>query len=225
MARPTDSNEQLLCSFCGKSQRQVKKLIAGPGVYSRMLDNAQQQALVKMKPRCFRDIVVEVAIIRPGPLLDLGRPRPLHSRQPHRRGKGEADDRRGFHRQAETDLGVGQEGDDDLARLVALVGGHLDDAFGIAPDQHRVARDTVVAGAGEGGNHFGRSQAVGVGLDHGEDLSLGPDEPEKRREFQESGWQQIDAGARIWADAVHRAYDAIETNEAPAPFDPHARAS
>src|ERR671932_461086 len=33
MARASDSNEQLLCSFCGKSQRQVKKLIAGPGVY------------------------------------------------------------------------------------------------------------------------------------------------------------------------------------------------
>ncbi len=33
MARPTETNEQLLCSFCGKSQRQVKKLIAGPGVY------------------------------------------------------------------------------------------------------------------------------------------------------------------------------------------------
>jgi ATP-dependent Clp protease ATP-binding subunit ClpX len=33
VARPTESNEQLLCSFCGKSQRQVKKLIAGPGVY------------------------------------------------------------------------------------------------------------------------------------------------------------------------------------------------
>jgi ATP-dependent Clp protease ATP-binding subunit ClpX len=33
LARPTDANEQLLCSFCGKSQRQVKKLIAGPGVY------------------------------------------------------------------------------------------------------------------------------------------------------------------------------------------------
>src|SRR6202161_2571094 len=33
MARPTDSNEQLLFRFCGKSQRQVKKLIAGPGVY------------------------------------------------------------------------------------------------------------------------------------------------------------------------------------------------
>ncbi|MCK9249855.1 MAG: ATP-dependent Clp protease ATP-binding subunit ClpX [Solirubrobacteraceae bacterium] len=33
MARAGDNGEQLLCSFCGKSQRQVKKLIAGPGVY------------------------------------------------------------------------------------------------------------------------------------------------------------------------------------------------
>jgi ATP-dependent Clp protease ATP-binding subunit ClpX len=33
MAGSNDGNEQLLCSFCGKSQRQVKKLIAGPGVY------------------------------------------------------------------------------------------------------------------------------------------------------------------------------------------------
>src|SRR5438034_505192 len=33
MARAREGNEQLLCSFCGKSQRQVKKLIAGPGVY------------------------------------------------------------------------------------------------------------------------------------------------------------------------------------------------
>ncbi|MSO58243.1 MAG: ATP-dependent Clp protease ATP-binding subunit ClpX [Thermoleophilia bacterium] len=33
MARASDGNEQLLCSFCGKTQRQVKKLIAGPGVY------------------------------------------------------------------------------------------------------------------------------------------------------------------------------------------------
>src|SRR2546430_14464331 len=32
MARASEGNEQLLCSFCGKSQRQVKKLIAGPGV-------------------------------------------------------------------------------------------------------------------------------------------------------------------------------------------------
>ncbi|MFA4964535.1 MAG: ATP-dependent Clp protease ATP-binding subunit ClpX [Thermoleophilia bacterium] len=33
MAGTSDSGDQLLCSFCGKSQRQVKKLIAGPGVY------------------------------------------------------------------------------------------------------------------------------------------------------------------------------------------------
>ncbi|MBI2683852.1 MAG: ATP-dependent Clp protease ATP-binding subunit ClpX [Actinobacteria bacterium] len=33
MAKGPESAEQLLCSFCGKSQRQVKKLIAGPGVY------------------------------------------------------------------------------------------------------------------------------------------------------------------------------------------------
>jgi ATP-dependent Clp protease ATP-binding subunit ClpX len=33
VARANEGNEQLLCSFCGKSQRQVKKLIAGPGVY------------------------------------------------------------------------------------------------------------------------------------------------------------------------------------------------
>ncbi len=33
MTRTHDTGEQLLCSFCGKSQRQVRKLIAGPGVY------------------------------------------------------------------------------------------------------------------------------------------------------------------------------------------------
>ena len=33
MARFGNSSEHLKCSFCGKSQRQVKKLIAGPGVY------------------------------------------------------------------------------------------------------------------------------------------------------------------------------------------------
>jgi ATP-dependent Clp protease ATP-binding subunit ClpX len=33
VARFGESSEVLKCSFCGKSQRQVKKLIAGPGVY------------------------------------------------------------------------------------------------------------------------------------------------------------------------------------------------
>ena len=33
MARLGESSELLKCSFCGKSQKQVRKLIAGPGVY------------------------------------------------------------------------------------------------------------------------------------------------------------------------------------------------
>ena len=33
MPHDGEENELLTCSFCGKSQRQVKKLIAGPGVY------------------------------------------------------------------------------------------------------------------------------------------------------------------------------------------------
>ena len=33
MARIGDGADLLKCSFCGKSQKQVKKLIAGPGVY------------------------------------------------------------------------------------------------------------------------------------------------------------------------------------------------
>lgn len=33
MTGPTEGPEHLTCSFCGKPQRQVRKLIAGPGVY------------------------------------------------------------------------------------------------------------------------------------------------------------------------------------------------
>lgn len=33
MARPGEAGELLKCSFCGKSQKQVQQLIAGPGVY------------------------------------------------------------------------------------------------------------------------------------------------------------------------------------------------
>ena len=33
MTKFSEGSDQLKCSFCGKSQRQVKKLIAGPGVY------------------------------------------------------------------------------------------------------------------------------------------------------------------------------------------------
>jgi len=33
MARLGEGTDPLKCSFCGKGQKQVKKLIAGPGVY------------------------------------------------------------------------------------------------------------------------------------------------------------------------------------------------
>ena len=33
MTKPSNSQGNLCCSFCGKSQKEVKKLIAGPGVY------------------------------------------------------------------------------------------------------------------------------------------------------------------------------------------------
>ena len=33
MAKQSDMNENLFCSFCGKNQKEVKKLIAGPAVY------------------------------------------------------------------------------------------------------------------------------------------------------------------------------------------------
>jgi ATP-dependent Clp protease ATP-binding subunit ClpX len=33
MTKTVDENEKLFCSFCGKSQKEVKKLIAGPAVY------------------------------------------------------------------------------------------------------------------------------------------------------------------------------------------------
>ena len=33
MGKKEDSNDNLFCSFCGKNQKEVKKLIAGPAVY------------------------------------------------------------------------------------------------------------------------------------------------------------------------------------------------
>jgi len=33
MSKKSDSSDDLMCSFCGKSQDEVKKLIAGPSVY------------------------------------------------------------------------------------------------------------------------------------------------------------------------------------------------
>ena len=44
MPRPTDSGDLLKCSFCGKTQKQVKKLIAGPGrLHLRRVHRAVQR--------------------------------------------------------------------------------------------------------------------------------------------------------------------------------------
>lgn len=45
-------------------------------------------------------------------------------------------------------------------------------------------------------------------------------EPEARREFQDNGFENLDIAARLWADKVKQAYDAIEQNMATAPYDP-----
>src|SRR6266852_1291998 len=72
MARPTNIT---LCSFCGKSHAEVRKLIAGPGVYicdncvtlcKQVLDKEQSSQVKKHKPR--------ISIARPAEIkrqLDL----------------------------------------------------------------------------------------------------------------------------------------------------------
>ena len=112
MARPTDSNEQLLCSFCGKSQRQVKKLIAGPGrLHLRRVHRSLQ--------RDHRRGAHRSAVVRhrepPQAARDLRRPRRVRRRpgggQAHALGSGlqplqaRADDagRRLGHRAAEVE--------------------------------------------------------------------------------------------------------------------------
>ncbi len=47
-------------------------------------------------------------------------------------------------------------------------------------------------------------------------------EPAARREFEDNGFENLDHGARLWADAVHRAYAAIDAGAATAPYDPDA---
>ena len=44
--------------------------------------------------------------------------------------------------------------------------------------------------------------------------------PQARREFQDNGFENLDVAARLWADAVHEAYVAIEQQAATAPYDP-----
>ena len=80
MAKFGDGGELLKCSFCGKSQKQVKKLIAGPGVYicDECIDLCNEiieeelampsGAAVRRAPQARRDLrVPERLHHRPGP--------------------------------------------------------------------------------------------------------------------------------------------------------------
>ena len=76
MARPADSGDLLKCTFCGKTQKQVRKLIAGPAVYicdeciglcNEILDEelaeAVEQELVELpKPREIFDFLEQYIV-------------------------------------------------------------------------------------------------------------------------------------------------------------------
>ena len=87
MARATDGNEQLLCSFCGKSQRQVKKLIAGPGVYicDECIDLCNE--------------IIDEELTSPThlDLENLPRPKDIYSVSPFRLPRGQVGGRVGDH--------------------------------------------------------------------------------------------------------------------------------
>ena len=67
MAKFGEGGELLKCSFCGKTQKQVKKLIAGPGVYicDECIDLCNE--------------IIEEELAEPGDLImdELPRPREI----------------------------------------------------------------------------------------------------------------------------------------------------
>ncbi|MGP5073459.1 ATP-dependent Clp protease ATP-binding subunit ClpX [Arthrobacter rhombi] len=67
MARMGESSDLLKCSFCGKSQKQVRKLIAGPGVY----------ICTECIELCNELMEEELAEIEAGPDFELPRPREI----------------------------------------------------------------------------------------------------------------------------------------------------
>ena len=84
MARIGDGGDLLKCSFCGKSQKQVKKLIAGPGVY--ICDEC-----IDLCNEIIEEELAETSELKwdelPKPMRDLRVPRRLR-RRPGRRQEG-----------------------------------------------------------------------------------------------------------------------------------------
>ena len=78
MFKFNDEKGQLKCSFCGKSQDQVRKLVAGPGVYicdecielcteivEEELGHEEELDLKDIpKPKEIRDILINMSLVR-----------------------------------------------------------------------------------------------------------------------------------------------------------------
>src|ERR1700761_5910850 len=71
MARIGESADLLKCSFCGKSQKQVQQLIAGPGVY--ICDEC-----VELCNEIIEERLAEAAEENPGE-FDLAKPKEIFS--------------------------------------------------------------------------------------------------------------------------------------------------
>jgi ATP-dependent Clp protease ATP-binding subunit ClpX len=74
----SDSKNTLYCSFCGKSQHEVRKLIAGPTVFicaecvelcTDIISEENKSSLVKSVDDCFKRQTVAASPAEPGGLL------------------------------------------------------------------------------------------------------------------------------------------------------------
>src|SRR5690606_10819072 len=79
-----DSNKILYCSFCGKSQHEVRKLIAGPSVFicaacvelcndiirESLAEKAQSTRSSLPKPRGILEVLDQLDVVRLLPALD-----------------------------------------------------------------------------------------------------------------------------------------------------------
>ena len=84
MAKFGDTGELLKCSFCGKSQKQVKKLIAGPGVY--ICDEC-----IDLCNEIIEEELTETAELRFDELPNAARDPRLPRRLRRRAGRGQED--------------------------------------------------------------------------------------------------------------------------------------
>ena len=69
MQRKDDTSDDLLCSFCGKSQNEVKKLIAGPSVY--ICDECIQLCTEIIAEECSQEKDEETELPKPVEMKEL----------------------------------------------------------------------------------------------------------------------------------------------------------